>query len=95
VPRNLHYLSADWLRDNFRRIFPTNYPSNCLSALDGLAFAPATEPLYRQLVDAGIIEWALGREMKGSHARENLVQRMSLAYLWGKESLESPRFAFL
>jgi hypothetical protein len=92
---NLHYLSGDWLRDNFSGIFPTDYPANCLSALDGLAFAPATEPIYRQLVDAGIIEWALSREMKGSHARENLVQRMCLAYLWGNESLESPRFAFL
>jgi len=92
---NLHYLSGDWLRDNFRGIFPTDYPANCLSALDGLAFAPATEPIYQQLVDAGVIEWALSREMKGSHARENLIQRMCVAYLWGKESLESPRFAFL
>lgn len=92
---NLHYLSSDWLRENFRRIFPTDYPANCLSALDGLAFAPPTEPVYRQLVDAGIIEWALNHEMKGSHARENLIQRMCLSYLWDKESLESPRFAFL
>ena len=92
---NLHYLSGDWLRDNFRGIFPTDYPANCLSALDGLAFAPATEPIYQQLVDAGIIEWAMSREMKGSHARENLVQRMCVAYLWGKDLLELPRFAFL
>jgi hypothetical protein len=92
---NLHYLSGDWLRDNFRGIFPADYPANCLSALDGLAFAPTTEPIYQQLVDVGIIEWALSREMKGSHARENLIQRMCVAYLWGNESLESPRFAFL
>ena len=78
---NLHYLSGDWLRDTFRGIFPTDYPANCLSALDGLAFAPATEPIYQQLVDAGIIEWALSREMKGSHARENLIQRMCVVSL--------------
>src|SRR5258706_12910257 len=33
--------------------------------------------------------------MKGAHARENLVQRMCLAYLWGKEALDSQRFALL
>ena len=41
---NLHYLGGDWLRNNFREIFPIDFPSNCLSALDGLAFAPATQP---------------------------------------------------
>ena len=92
---NLHYLNSDWLHNNFRRIFPTDFPANCLSALDGLAFAPATEPIYRALVDTGIIEWALNHEMKGAHARENLVQRMCLAYLWDKEALESPWFALL
>ena len=92
---NLHYLSVDWLRNKFRAIFPTEYPTNCLSALDGLAFAPATEPIYRHLVEAGIIEWALSRETKGSHARENLVQRMCLSYLWDKESLKLPRFTYL
>lgn len=92
---NLHYLNADWLRDNFQRIFPVGYPDNCLSAIDGLAHAPTTRPVYQQLVDAGIIEWALKREMKSSHARENLIQRMCLAYLWEQDSLESPRFTLL
>jgi len=92
---NLHYLNSDWLHNNFRRIFPTGFPANCLSALDGLAFAPGTEPVYTELVDTGIIEWALSREMKGNYARESLIQRMCLAYLWGKEGLETPRFALL
>lgn len=92
---NLHYLSADWLGDNFGQIFPVGYPANCLSAIDGLAYAPATQPVYQQLVDMGIIEWALSREMKASYARENLIQRMCLAYLWDNEVLDSPRFALL
>jgi hypothetical protein len=92
---NLYYLDTGWFHSNFRGIFPTGFPSNCLSALDGLAFAPPTHPIYQELVKTGVLEWALSQEMKGAHARENLVQRMCLAYLWDKESLESPRFALL
>jgi len=92
---NLHYLDPGWLHTNFRRIFPTDFPSNCLSALDGLAFAPATHPIYQELVESGVLAWALSQDMKGAHARENLVQRMCLAYLWDKENLESPRFALV
>lgn len=92
---NLHYLSADWLHENFPLIFPVEYPANCLSAIDGLAYAPATRPVYQLLVTAGIIEWALNREMTSSHARENLIQRMIVAYLWEQDTLDSPRFALL
>lgn len=92
---NFHYMDAEWVHANFRKIFSTEYPANCLSALDGLAFAPATEPIYKELVDAGVIEWALRQELKGRHSKENLIQRMSLAYLWDKEQLESPRFSYL
>jgi hypothetical protein len=92
---NLHYLSSDWLHHNFKKIFPTEFLENCMSALDGLAYAPAQRPIYQELVDAQIIEWALNHEMKGTHARENLVQRICLAYLWDQEELETPRFALL
>jgi hypothetical protein len=92
---NLHYLDSDWLHSNFARIFPTDFPSNCLSALDGLAFAPATKPIYQELVETGVLKWALSQEMKGTHARENLVQRMALAYLWDNDDLESPGFTLL
>jgi hypothetical protein len=57
-------------------------------------FAPATEAVYSELVDTGVLEWALRQDLKDSHARENLIQRMCLAYLWDKEALDSPRFAY-
>ena len=80
---NLHYLSSDWLHHNFKRIFPTEFLENCMSALDGLAYAPAQRPIYQELVDAQIIEWALNHEMKGIHARENLVQRICFGVPFG------------
>jgi hypothetical protein len=92
---NLQYLDSDWLHNNFRAIFPIDFPANCLAALDGLAFGTATEAIYTELVDTGIVVWALNQELKGGRARENLVQRMCLAYLWNKEELDSPRFAVL
>lgn len=92
---NLHYVSRDWLHNNFRGIFSIELPANCLSALAGLAYAPAQPPIYDELVDAGILEWALTHEMKSTYARENLIQRICLAYLWDQEELESTRFALL
>jgi hypothetical protein len=92
---NLHYMSSAWVHDNFTRIFPVEFPANCLSALDGLAFAPQMEPVYTALVGSGVLDWALRQEMKGEHARETLLQRIGLAYLWDQEKLDGPRFSYL
>jgi hypothetical protein len=91
---NFQYLAMSWCHENIKRIFPLDFPANCLSALDGLAYAPATETIYREIADTGILRWALQYGMK-EYARERLVQRMSLAYIWGTEDLQSPNFAFL
>jgi hypothetical protein len=92
---NLQYLNTEWSHLSIQKIFPIEFPANCLSALDGLAFAPATKPIYRELADTGILQWSLNHKMKGAHARESLVQRICLAYVWGDEELRSPRFACL
>lgn len=91
---NFQYLNADWVRDNFGKIFPVQFPGNCLSALDGLAFSPANGPLYDLLITNGVIDWALRQKIEGRHAPENLIQRIALAYLWGKENFSSPRFQY-
>jgi hypothetical protein len=92
---NLQYMSADWVQANFKKIFPVEFPANCLSALDGLAFAPSLKPIFDELIASGVVDWALRQEMKGEHARESLLQRMGLAYLGGQEKLDGPRFAYL
>ena len=89
---NLEYLSADWLFANFSKLFPLNDPINCMSAMDGLAYAPSSRAVYSHLLDAGVIEWALGQTISGRHTRESLIQRVCLAYLWGDDELDSPRF---
>jgi hypothetical protein len=92
---NLHYMSAEWVHANFRALFPIEFPANCLAALDGLAFAPSMKPIFDEMIVAGVVDWALRQDMKGDHARESLLQRLGLSYLWGEEQLDGPRFAYL
>jgi hypothetical protein len=92
---NLYYLSADWVHANFRAIFPTEFPRNCLAALDGLAFAPSMKPMFDELTATGVVDWALRQDLKGDHTRERLLQRLGLSYLWGEEQLNGPRFVYL
>ena len=91
----LRYLSPDWIGQNFLAIFPLDFPANCLCALGGLAFSNPTGIVYEDLAHHGILAWALGQEMLGSVARESLLQRIGLAYLVGKESLDGPHLGIL
>lgn len=92
---NLDYLDRDWLRANIEQIFPSQFPQNLECALEGLAYAPALRPIYALLVERGILDAALRQEQKGKHARERIVERIALAYLWGDDELDSSRFSYL
>lgn len=92
---NLEYISPEWVRDNFDKIFPAAYPENFLCAIDGLTYCSATRSNYALLVEHGVLEHALNTDLKGRQARERLIQRICLAYLWGDEQLDSPRIELL
>jgi hypothetical protein len=83
---NIDYMSSTWLAANIKGIFPPGYPTNMAAAVDGLAYAPASGPIYTQLRDAGVIDWALKHDL-GENGRERMVERIVLAYLWGLEAL--------
>jgi len=89
------YMSSDWRKRNFKRIFPVESPSNCLSALGGLAFANATLEIHQLLSSNGIFAWALRHARSGTQTREKLLQRLSLGYLWGDEPLHGELFSQL
>lgn len=84
---NIDYMSATWLTGNIKRLFPVEYSTNMAAAVDGLAYAPASGPIYTQLRDAGIIEWALKHDL-GENGRARMVERIVLAYLWGIEAID-------
>lgn len=92
---NLDYIDRDWLRANLTSIFPREFLANFHCALEGLAYAPATRPIYALLVENGMLEFALRQESKGRHARAKLVDRIALAFLWADEELDGPRFSYL
>jgi hypothetical protein len=91
----LDYMSPDWVRQNMEGIFPLAHPRNSVCAIDGLAYAPFTDRLHKLLTESGVFDRALRHESVRSGAREHLLQRIAAGYLWGNESLDSPRFSFL
>lgn len=92
---NLDYMDHNWLQININQIFPQQFPANFACALEGLAYGPATRPIYSLLNANGIIEQALKSSSKGRHSREKLIERIALAYLWGEEELDGPRYSIL
>ena len=91
----LHYMDANWTRLHMDGIFPPDFPANSDCAATGLAYANATREIYQLLKESGVIDRILPRDLEGRYAREKLMERIALAYLWGDEQLDSPRFQYL
>jgi hypothetical protein len=89
---NLEYLSKTWLTKHLKEIFCEEYADNFDAAVSGLAYASATKSNYLMLRDTGIIDAAQRRYQGKAKFEDRLVERIALAYLWGAEELDSPRF---
>lgn len=85
---NLAYMNHEWLRENIQRIFPEEYTDNCVCALNGIAHATASRPVYSMLTEMGVLDRALQIDIKKQHIKEILLQWIATAYLWGDETLE-------
>ncbi len=92
---NLEYVSSEWLKANFGEIFPQAFQTNFLCAVDGLTYCSTTRSIYGLLVEHEVLDRALQLDFKRQEVRKRLVERIALAYLWGDEQLDSPRFAFM
>jgi hypothetical protein len=92
---NLSYMDDNWLRGNIEKIFPRDFRGNFRCALDGLAHATVTDSIYDLLVEDGVIELFLRKQLTDRNVRERLIQRIALAYLWSHEQLDSQRFSYL
>jgi hypothetical protein len=90
----LRYMDSAWADASIPRIFPAAYPSNSICAIDGLAYTPVSRDLYRLLIAHGVINRALRYEVKGHVAKEKLLERIAVAYLWKEDELDSERFAY-
>lgn len=92
---NIDYISRNWLRSNIGKIFPQDFPANFICAIQGLTYASANRSIYELLLEHGVLDRALRLSLKGRQARERIIERIALAYLWGDELLDSPRFSYL
>jgi hypothetical protein len=87
----LEYLDAAWTTQHISDIFPAAAPINDQAAIAGLAYAAFTRHIYEYLDRGGILDRALQYDLKGREAREKLLERVAVAYVWGIETLGSPR----
>lgn len=92
---NIDYISSNWLRASIDKIFPQDFSANFICAIQGLTYASANRSIYGLLLEHGVLDRALRIELKGRQARERIIERIALAYLWGDELLDSPRFSYL
>lgn len=92
---NIDYISRNWLRSSIGKIFPQDFPANFICAIQGLTYASANRLIYELLLQHGVLDRALRLSLKGRQARERIIERIALAYLWGDELLDSPRFSYL
>lgn len=91
---NLDYMNAAWVRDSLEQIFPAGSPINFNCAVSGLAYSAPTRHIYLLLRDSGVIDRALRQTLKGRDTRKKLSERIMVGYLWGEETLDSPRVAY-
>jgi hypothetical protein len=89
----LDYMSPEWVKAQMLQIFPAEFRLNSLSAIDGLGHATYNRRVYWLLLDSGVLDRALSYDAEGFLGRGGLLGRVAAAYLWGDESLESPRFS--
>ncbi len=89
---NLRYISSDWVDANFAKLFPVQYDETLRCVMEGLAHAPVSRRLYEQLREHGVIVHFLNEREESRHGRENMVERIGLAYLWHAEPLNGQIF---
>jgi hypothetical protein len=88
----LEYLDAGWSTRRMENIFPVESPINDQAAIAGLAYAAFTSHIYEHLLRNGVVDRALQYDLKEREVRKKLLERIAAAYVWGVETLESPRF---
>jgi len=88
----LDYLSHEWLKRSLPKVFNEAYPDNFACALDGLAFASASKPVFKLLKETGVLDIIVRTDKGTDQARARLMERLALAYLWGDEAIDSGNF---
>ncbi len=89
----IHYVDIAWVRANMERLFPFDQETNLSCAIVGLAYANFSPRVYESLKGSDVPRKALRLVSLRASARERLIERIAVAYLWGQEELDSPCIA--
>jgi hypothetical protein len=88
-------MSHEWLVGHVKGPFPTGYAANLKAALGGLAYATPTLVIYQLLSSNDVLDAGFKSNLEDRHSRERITEWVCLAYLWGDESLDTPRMAHI
>lgn len=86
----LMYMAEEWVTQSVRLLFPSDDSAKFKAAVTGLAYAGANMALYDLLGSADVPSVALNSDEITGVARERMIERVALAYIWGQEKLSGP-----
>lgn len=92
---NLAYLDRNWLLTHINEIFPKDNEIHWRAAMTGYFWLGRLyRDLYEILRGKGHYAKALATDFEDPHVRERVIQRLTIAYLWGVEELADPESLF-
>lgn len=87
--QQLIYVDADWVARNISLIFPET-ETRFRAAVIGLGYAKASSKLYSMLSAGNVPARVMfSGDIRGS-ARERMIERVALSYIWGQEDIDGP-----
>lgn len=89
----LIFVDHQWVETRINDIFPLDNETNLFCALNGLGYASSSARVYEALQNGDVPLRALTSAAVQGGTRERMIERISLAYMWGQEQLTSPVFA--
>jgi len=92
---NLIYLDSNWVHEHLEDLFPSRFPANFLCAISGTNYSRPSLAVFTLLREGGVFDHALQMQNLKGDSRQRVLEQIALAYLWGEEPLDSPRFHFL
>lgn len=85
-----NYLRPGWAEERFDLLFPVGDAQRLTWGLRGLAYVHPARWLHVMLKERGVYLAALGLRAKLGEAWDSLLDRVTVAYLWGDDNLDDP-----
>lgn len=81
-----NFMSDKWTLSNYENFFNPQDKLLFYSAMDGVAYAPSSSFIYKLLKKSGSLDRGMKALPETTTARKKLLERIILAYSWGRKS---------